>query len=139
MPMKKSYCKVCKEPLEGRIDKKFCSDACRCAYFNKSKLRERNEIRKIDRILKKNRKILKMLFDAGRLQASHQELEIMGFEFGYATQVLVANETEIRYYCYDLGLSSSKSQPQFSLVRKRIELNEQLTLNPYAKGQGRSL
>jgi len=139
MPMKKNYCKVCKEPLEGRVDKKFCSDACRCSYFNRVQIRERREFRKIDRILKKNRKILKLLFDAGRLQASHQELEVMGFEFGYATQVLLASESEVRYFCYDLGLSSSPSQPQFSLVRKRLELNEQLSLTYSVKGQGRSL
>jgi len=127
MPMKKSYCKVCKEPLEGRIDKKFCSDACRCSYFNRIKVRERNEIRKIDRILKHNRKILKRLFDAGRAEASQQELEILGFEFGYATQV-VANEGEIKYYCYDLGLTSALGKIEFSLVHRRSEINEFLAL-----------
>jgi hypothetical protein len=117
--MKKSYCKVCKEPLEGRIDKKFCTDACRCSFFNRVQLRERKEFRKIDRIIKQNRKILKQLFEAGRAQASKQELETMGFEFGYATQVVVANEGELRYFCYDLGLTSARGQLQFSLVHDR--------------------
>jgi len=116
--MKKNNCKVCKEPLVGRVDKKFCSDACRCSYFNRVKIRERREFRKIDQILKKNRKILKFLFDSDRAEVSHQELAVMGFEFGYATQVVVANESEVKYYCYDLGLTSARGQLYFSLVQR---------------------
>lgn len=133
--MKKNYCKVCKEPLEGRIDKKFCSDACRCSYFNRVRVREHREFRKIDRILKQNRKILKHLFDSGKVQASQEELKVMGFEFGYATQVVLANEGEVKYYCYDLGLTSSRGQVQFSLVHRSPELKELLLLQRSAKGE----
>jgi hypothetical protein len=32
---------------------------------------------------------------------------------------VVANEGELRYFCYDLGLTSARGQLQFSLVHDR--------------------
>ena len=32
--MEKRNCLECKDPVKGRIDKKFCSDYCRNAYNN---------------------------------------------------------------------------------------------------------
>jgi len=118
MRMRKNNCKECKEPLTGRIDKKFCSDSCRCSFFNKLNVKERNEFRRINRILKQNRKILKRLVDSGRAKASLEELEIMGFAFGFATEVVVANEGQVKYFCYDIGLKTEADSLHFALVHK---------------------
>ena len=32
--MEKRECLECREPVKGRVDKKFCSDYCRNAYNN---------------------------------------------------------------------------------------------------------
>ena len=42
----------------GRIDKKFCSDACRNAYNNKQNKDQTNLMRNINNKLRKNFKIL---------------------------------------------------------------------------------
>jgi len=52
------YCLLCNEKLSGRIDKKFCSDYCRTQYHNVRNKLSADLIRKINTILKRNRRIL---------------------------------------------------------------------------------
>ena len=51
-------CLECGEKIVGRIDKKFCSDACRNAYNNSVNKDSKNLIRNTNNRLRKNYRIL---------------------------------------------------------------------------------
>ena len=53
-----SYCLACEKPLKGRIDKKFCDNECRNDYNNERYRLEQKVVLDINKILRKNRKIL---------------------------------------------------------------------------------
>lgn len=42
----------------------------------------------------------------------------MGFAFGFATEVVVANEGQVKYFCYDIGLKTEADSLHFALVHK---------------------
>lgn len=52
-------CKFCNKALIGRADKKFCDSECRSSYYNALNRNANNFMRKINRTLSKNRRILK--------------------------------------------------------------------------------
>jgi len=54
----KRHCFECGEPLKGRIDKKFCDDACRNSYNNRVNKDTKNLIRNTNNRLRKNYRIL---------------------------------------------------------------------------------
>jgi len=107
MPLTRGKCLYCLEPIKsGRSDKKFCDSECKDAYYNAIKSQEQSEISKIDTILKRNRRILKKLFDPKKEEKMFKR-EILvkeGFEFGFHTHVAVtrSKSTEITF-CYDYG------------------------------------
>lgn len=51
-------CLTCGEVLFGRADKKFCNDNCRGIYNNKKNKMGDDYFRKVNSILRKNRRIL---------------------------------------------------------------------------------
>ena len=51
-------CAECGAKMTGRVDKKFCSDLCRNSYNNRIKSEENDLVKKVNNILKRNRKIL---------------------------------------------------------------------------------
>ena len=52
-------CLECEANLQGRADKKFCSDACRNNFNNRQKSAVTILVRQVNSVLKKNRNILK--------------------------------------------------------------------------------
>ncbi|MBL7762218.1 MAG: DUF2116 family Zn-ribbon domain-containing protein, partial [Chitinophagaceae bacterium] len=56
-----SACLNCGKPLKGRSDKKFCDDSCRNNYNNQLKSIVNNQMRNINNVLGKNRRILESL------------------------------------------------------------------------------
>jgi hypothetical protein len=126
MPDALSLCLYCNKVIRsGRSDKKFCDSGCKDAYFNDIKIAEHKEIKKIDTILKRNRRILKKLFNPKKFdkQFTREELLKAGFEFGFLTHTVVtkskANEI---VFCYDYGfreVSTGKFQlfPSFGKVK----------------------
>ncbi|OQP49904.1 hypothetical protein A4D02_27910 [Niastella koreensis] len=53
-------CQQCQGPIkQGRADRKFCSEGCKNEYHNNQKAESRNEIIRIEKALKNNRRILK--------------------------------------------------------------------------------
>ena len=51
-------CRECGDVLQGRADKKFCDDQCRSNYNNKANNNDIAEVRSINSILRRNRRIL---------------------------------------------------------------------------------
>lgn len=80
------HCLECGEPLKGRADKKFCDDQCRSNYNNRANSDSTAEIRNINNILRKNRRILSAIVSPeGKGKISKAKLTDKGFNFKYHT------------------------------------------------------
>jgi len=94
-------CKECGSNLMGRIDKKFCSDGCRNSFHNRIYRDELTGIRLINRVLARNRKLLKDLFDNNEKECPKERLMELGFNFSYFTSMVGKSSVNKHYYCYD--------------------------------------
>ncbi|MCD6179272.1 MAG: hypothetical protein J7K39_05155 [Bacteroidales bacterium] len=97
-------CLYCQEPISGRIDKKFCSDQCRNAYNNEKNATAENHVRRINGILRKNRKLLEDT--SGKINKkviSIGSLTNAGFNFNYYTSSYTTKKGHIYYFCYEYG------------------------------------
>jgi predicted nucleic acid-binding Zn ribbon protein len=101
--MEERYCLECGTKLIGRIDKKFCSDQCRNTYNNRMNRDENLFMTKVNRILRKNRKILKELNPNGKAKVHKSKMVSLGFEFKYFTHVYKTKEGRVYYFCYEYG------------------------------------
>lgn len=87
----------------GRADKKFCDSDCRSSHYNRLHRASNNFIRKINRRLTKNRRILKELNPEGKTTVHRNQLLKMKFDFDYYTNVYRTKAGKIYYFCYDQG------------------------------------
>ncbi len=97
-------CLECSEPIHGRSDKKFCSDACRNAFNNKQNKDASNLMRNINNKLRKNHRILAdQKFTEGKAKTTRSKLSAEGFDFEYfANLKIYKNGAEYRFV-YDIG------------------------------------
>src|SRR4030095_12090440 len=74
-------CLACGKAVKGRSDKKFCDDYCRNNYNNQLRSNAGSYTRRINDILRKNRKILADLLppNGSTAKVSRQNLSIKGF------------------------------------------------------------
>lgn len=112
-------CLDCHEPIVGRADKKFCDDACRSNYNNRMHSRETAYLRKINHILKKNRKILKTLNPNGKVKIKGNALRDLGFDFNFFTSIYLTQSGNQYRYCYDYGYLLLEND-QVLLVRSQF-------------------
>jgi len=97
-------CLECNEIINGRTDKKFCSQYCKSAYHYKQNLRkDKTRFQKIDKILKKNRKILKQFNRAGKATVVKAILLNEGFNPKYFTNYWKAKNNNLYLFCYEYG------------------------------------
>jgi hypothetical protein len=91
--------------VKGRLDKKFCGEACRSAFNNRRQREERREIGQIDLILKHNRRILRDLIDDDDRprRVEREELLQLGFRFEYFTHHYTNARGQQYCFCYDYG------------------------------------
>lgn len=115
--MEKKQCPECGEPIIGRIDKKFCSDQCRTAFFNKQNKDSSNYMRNVNRILRKNRQILAELNPEGKTKVKRRTLEKAGFDFEFMTSLYKTEKGTVYYFCYEEGYLELEND-FFILVRK---------------------
>jgi hypothetical protein len=99
----KKNCLECGEPLQGRIDKKFCSDYCRNTYNNKVNKDSKNLIRNINNRLRKNYKVLSELNTTGKTKVTRRRLIDHNFDFHYFTSIYTTKKGNTYYYIYDQG------------------------------------
>ena len=106
MEEKESICLYCDKALNsGRSDKKFCNEGCRNQYHNEQKISDNKETKKVNAILKSNRKILKdLLNDASFITVDREALLKKGFEFDYHTHYVNSHFQNNKYtFCYNYG------------------------------------
>jgi len=111
-------CLECNEPLKGRSDKKFCSDSCRNAYNNAFNRDSTNLMRRVNRILRKNRLILANLNPTGKSRTSKNSLIKKGFNFDYHTNTYTTKNGKTYYFCYEQGYLRIENEI-FALVVKQ--------------------
>lgn len=90
----------------GRSDKKFCDSACKDEYYNAIKTKEHQEIKKIDIILKRNRRILQKIYNPTKPEKliNREVLLKAGFEFSFRTHhVITKTKANEFIFCYDFG------------------------------------
>ncbi|MFA5619739.1 MAG: hypothetical protein WDA08_05470 [Weeksellaceae bacterium] len=98
------FCLECGDKIIGRIDKKFCNDSCRNAYNNRRNQDYSNLMRRINKKLRDNHRILNELpFKEGKTKTTRQKLNSDGFDFDFFTQIKIyKNGAEYRFV-YNIG------------------------------------
>ncbi len=116
--MEERFCLECGTKIIGRIDKKFCSDQCRNTYNNRMNRDETTFMTKVNRILRKNRKILKELNPNGKAKVKRDKMKSAGFNFKYFTNVYKTKEGKVYYFCYEYGYLPLDND-YFALVKNK--------------------
>ncbi len=98
-----NLCLECGTHLIGRVDKKFCNDQCRNNFNNKQNRAETSYMRRVNRNLRKNRRILKELNPSGKAKVKRKELDSRGFDYKHFTNVYKTKEGKVYYFIYEYG------------------------------------
>lgn len=96
-------CLQCGVTIQGRSDKKFCSDYCRNFYNNFLNRETKQIIRNTNNRLRKNFKILSDCNTSGKTKISRRKLFDKGFDFSAITSVYITKTDKIYYYVYSQG------------------------------------
>ena len=113
------YCLACKEILAGRKDKKFCNSYCRTYYHNIKNRESSDQIKRINSILRKNRKILNELNITGKTIVTRQSLVDKGFSFKYFTGMHIPESKKVYNFCYDQAYRDLGND-KYLLVRQKV-------------------
>ncbi len=96
-------CESCGDVITGRSDKRFCSDYCRNTKHNQLNRDSSNYIRKVNNILRRNRRILERFNPNGKAKVMGTTLMEEGFNFAYYTNVYETKKGSRYFFCYDQG------------------------------------
>ena len=96
-------CMYCKAEVHGRADKKFCNSYCRNLYHNDLNKDATSYIRKVNNILRRNRRILEKFNPNGKSKVRETVLLEEGYNFGFHTNVYHTKKGGKYYFCYDQG------------------------------------
>lgn len=117
--MTKNLCNECEQPLIGRVDKKFCNDLCRNSFNNRINKDANEYVRKVNVILRKNRRILSALMNGKEKgKTTKEELLLNGFNFYYYTNLYKTKQGKTYYFIYELGYLELEDE-LFALVKKQ--------------------
>lgn len=104
MKEEQKLCLNCHEVIQGRADKKFCDDQCRSSFNNKAYGEMVSEMRTINNILRRNRRIIRELSkNSNKQKVSKDRLHEAGFNFKYHTHTCAAPRGKVYTLCYDHG------------------------------------
>ena len=99
-------CLECGEDIFGRIDKKFCSDQCRNTFNNRTQAIQNKYIRKVNYILRKNRRIMEAFVGDSEKNVKRVKRSDMldkGYDFNYYTNIYSTKNKKYYYFCYEYG------------------------------------
>ncbi|MBT0606999.1 hypothetical protein [Aequorivita echinoideorum] len=112
-------CPECGRKILGRADKKFCSDACRNSRNNLLNKDNKNLIRNINNMLRKNYRILESLNIENKTKTTKDKLLRLGFSFDYFTGIYTTKTGSTYFYLYDQGYLPLEND-YYLLVKKEI-------------------
>ena len=101
--METRNCQECGMKLSGRKDQKFCSDYCRNTHNNRLNEDATKYVRRINNILRKNRRILTHLNPKGKKTVDGITLAEEGFNFHYYTNIYTTKTGSQYFFCYEQG------------------------------------
>lgn len=113
-------CLNCGDVVTGRADKKFCSDYCRNIYNNQWRTYSDNYIKKVNNILKKNRKILTDLNPSGKTTVHRNQLLKLGFRFEFCTNIYTTQSGNVYHFCYEQGILAIDND-FYAIVKREIQ------------------
>lgn len=113
----KKKCLECDELLNGRVDKKFCSDYCRNSYNNKINTESKNLIRNVNNRLRKNHRLLADLNTTGKTKVTRSKLLDGNFDFNFYTTIYTTKTGNTYFYVYDQGYLPLE-QELYLLIKK---------------------
>jgi hypothetical protein len=116
--MEKRTCTECGVKVSGRKDKVFCSDYCRNTFNNRQNEDANATVRKINSILRKNRRILAALNPNGKKTVDGITLAEQGFNFHYFTNIYRTQKGSKYFFCYDYAYLKLDND-QYMLVQKQ--------------------
>lgn len=102
-------CLQCGAPLCGRTDKKFCNDACRCDYHNGQRREREKELRRVNRILASNWRLLTQQLHLGKTEIPFADLAAMDFNFEIYTASRRRFFRRRIFWCYNCAYSVSRT------------------------------
>lgn len=112
-------CLQCGEKIIGRLDKKFCGDQCRNMYNNKIKRAGEKEIIEINRILRRNRKILKQFNPEGKTTVRMEYLKKLKFDFKFHTHTFTSGTGNTYKFCYEYGYLTLEDGEKVLIVNEQ--------------------
>ena len=116
------YCNDCGESLNGRADKKYCSDQCRNSHNNRLNSDNNNFMRNVNNILRKNRRVLADLTPDGKITVLKDKVLDLGYNFGYFTHTYITQKNTTYYFCYEYGyLMHANSEYMTIVLRKKTQ------------------
>lgn len=122
--MDQRLCLHCSKELIGRADKKFCDNQCRNDHNNEQNGVTNNYIRKVNRIIKNNRRILESLTPKDKsIKVKRKELSKLGFSFDYFTNTYTTKAEKTYFFCYEFGYLELDND-YFALVLNKSYLDE---------------
>jgi len=114
----KRLCQECEAQLNGRRDQKFCGDYCRNTFNNRLNEDSSKYMRRLNNILRKNRRILKKLNPDGKKTVDGITMAEEGFNFHYYTNIYTTQKGSQYVFCYDQGYLKMDDN-QYMLVHKQ--------------------
>lgn len=112
-------CPECGDKINGREDKKFCSDGCRNAFNNKINKDSTNYMRNVNNRLRRNYRILSEINADGKTKTTRSRLSAKGFDFDYFTNLLHTKTGNTYYFVYEQGYMLLEND-YFILVKKDV-------------------
>ena len=116
--MDANKCQECGTELIGRVDKKFCNDQCRNTFNNRQNKTANEYVRKVNSILRKNRRILEVLCIGETAKTTKEQLLLEGFNFYYYTNIYTTQQGKSYYFVYDYGYLELEDE-KITLVKKK--------------------
>lgn len=122
-------CLSCGNKLQGRSDKKFCDSYCRNSYNNQNKQDDEKYIQSVNKIIRRNRRILKTLCPEGKAIVRKSLLDKLGYKYGVFSGIY-ATKTNTYYLCYEYGfaISYEKSIPKVIIIQQQEYMQD---FNPW--------
>ena len=115
--MDEKRCLNCDAILKGRRDRKFCSSYCKNAFHYKNNIKNESSLYlTIDKILKKNRKILKQYNKAGKSIALKNSLIEEGFNPKYFTHFWKGKNGNLYLFCYEYGFMEKQEKGKLKYI-----------------------
>ncbi|RZK58875.1 MAG: hypothetical protein EOO91_06955, partial [Pedobacter sp.] len=98
-------------------DKKFCDDQCRTNYNNRLRTEDNSFLNEVNRVLKKNRDILRLKNPDGKAKVKREVLLRKGFDFNYHTHTYATQKGTTYIFCYEQGYLTLEND-EVLLVRR---------------------